>query len=731
MSSNIQNPVKGAILGAFLSGMILSGGITTVEAAGLLSPSTGGTPPLEIRDHSVDVVIEDGYAITRIEQVFANPHQTDFEAIYSFPVPDKAAVSEFTYWIDGKPVSGEVVEKKRAREIYEKEKSAGRETAIAEQDSYKTFDMTVYPVRAGQDVRVRLSYIQPAHVDTGIGRFLYPLEEGGVDTARESFWSISDAVTGSFSFDLDLRSAYPVQGIRLPAHPNAQITRDAEGDWHVHIGNGVAKTQSAANPSDDMPVAESTSGPVAEVQPGETKARQFRLDTDIIVYWKLQDGLPGGLDLVAHREAGSERGSFMMVLTPGDDLQPIAKGRDWVFVLDISGSMRTKYNVLAEGISQGLRRLTPHDRFRFVYFNDTATASGDFVPATPEAINNALRDLSNIQVEGGTNLYAGLSYGLNGLDSDRSAGVVLVTDGVANVGETHKRAFINLVDKQDVRLFTLVMGNSANRPLLNAISLASGGTAVSVSNSDDVIGAVLNATGKLTHEALHDVSVSIDGIRTSDIAPARIGSLYRGQQLVLFGHYWGSGQASVTLKAKISGQPVSYTTHHHFSDAETRNPEIERLWAFASIEDLMEEISLFGADEDIQQAITDLAVENGLVTPFTSMVVVREEIFAQYQIDRTNRDRLATEKVAQQQRTTQPVAQSQVAQSKRSYASPRPVIIASNSGGSGGSTGGGHAGGSGGAGTGSGSVDAIVVLLLLLGMAPLAGGYIRRKTVRS
>ena len=56
-------------------------------------------------------MVEDGYAITTIEQVFANPQAADLEAIYSFPVPRKAAVSEFTYWIDGKPVSAEVLEK--------------------------------------------------------------------------------------------------------------------------------------------------------------------------------------------------------------------------------------------------------------------------------------------------------------------------------------------------------------------------------------------------------------------------------------------------------------------------------------------------------------------------------------------------------------------------------------------------------------------------------------------
>lgn len=141
-----------------------------IVAGGLLTPSDGSLPPLDLKDHHVKVVIEDGYAMTTVDQIFHNPHAQDLEAIYSFPVPEHGAVNELTVWIDGKPVTGEVMEKKQARKVYEEEKAAGREAGITEKDSYKTFDTSVSPVRAGQDTRVRIVYIQPAHVDTGMGR---------------------------------------------------------------------------------------------------------------------------------------------------------------------------------------------------------------------------------------------------------------------------------------------------------------------------------------------------------------------------------------------------------------------------------------------------------------------------------------------------------------------------------------------------------------------------------
>lgn len=682
-----------------VAGVALIGIARNGDAAGLLTPADGSRPALEIQDHVVKVVIEDGYAITTVEQVFRNPHPSDLEAIYSFPVPENAAVAEFTYWIDGKPVSGEVVTKEKARRIYEDEKAAGREAAVTEQDDYRTFDISVWPVRAGKDVRIRIAYMQPAHIDTGVGRYVYPLEEGGVDEQKLAFWTANEEVKGRFSFDLVLRSAYPVEALRLPSHPHAVPTRNAAGDWLLHIDNSgplSPTTRSAVTAEDEGTGPARAAGDQNAPVASNAQAAATRLDRDIVVYWRLRSGLPGSIDLVAHKEGPGKRGTFMMVVTPGDDLQSITAGRDWVFVLDKSGSMARKFQTLAEGVARGLKTLRPEDRFRIVWFNNQAHEfESGFLSATTENVARAITALRQTQVNGGTNLYAGLARGLKGLDMDRSSGVVLITDGVANVGETNERAFLRLVEKQDVRLFTLVMGNSANRPLLKAISQASGGTAISVSNSDDIIGAVLSATSKLSHEALHDVRVEIDGVRTNDITPKRFGGLYRGQQLVLFGHYWGSGQATVTVSAKISGKPVIYRTRFAFPDIQVRNPEVERLWAFAAIEDMRREMQMFGEDADIKQGVIDTAIENGLVTPYTSMIVVGEEVFAQHGIGRGNRQRLVREATARQTRAQTPVRSARVDQTTPTFKTARASYKGQR-------------------GSGGGAVDPAAILLMLL-----------------
>jgi len=383
--------------------------------------------------------------------------------------------------------------------------------------------------------------------------------------------------------------------------------------------------------------------------------------------------LPGGVDLIAHKPEGKDRGTFMLVVTPGEDIKPIKQGRDWVFVLDISGSMQGKYATLADGVERAMKKMRPEDRFRIVLFNNNShELTPGFINVTPQSVSEYTRKVLSTIPGGGTNLYAGLVDGLSTLDADRTSSIILVTDGVANVGETQQREFIDLVSKKDIRLFTFVMGNSANRPMLEAMTKASNGFAVSISNSDDIVGQILNATSKVTHEALHGVELKIDGIKTSDLTPERIGSLYRGEQLVMLGHYYGDGQAKVSLTGKITGQQKQYQTEFQFPAVATENPEIERLWAYAAIESMTEEMENFGENADLKQAVTDLGVEYGLVTNYTSMLVVKDEIFNKLGIKRNNQNRLAIERDAQQKRASGTVSSNRVDTQKPMYQSSRP-----------------------------------------------------------
>ena len=601
------------------------------QAAGLLKAKNGGEDQISIKKHAVSVVLNNGYARTEVDQVFTSSAGQDLEAVYSFPLPREASLSELSLWIDGQEVVGEVLEKKKAQHIYQQQKSAGKDTALAEKDDYKTFDAAVYPVRPRQDTRVRLVYYQPLRIDLNIGRYVYPLQEGGVDEERLAFWSVDDRVDEDFSFDLVLKSAHPIKDVRLPGYMQQARVEQLPSD--EESGNGVVYH--------------------ARIDTAEGA----RLSEDIVFYYRLDDTVPGRVELVPYKEAGADAGTFMLTITPAASLAEISEGTDWVFVLDRSGSMSgSKITTLTEGVAKVIGKMSPNDRFRVVTFNnDVDDLTSGFIQAEEGNVQRVIAQLKGLTAEGGTALYAGLKSGLRKMDDERTTAVVLVTDGVANVGPTARAEFLQLVDEQDVRLFTFVLGNSSNRLLLESQAKASGGFAMDISPRDDIYGRILQAKNKVFYQALHDAHVRFKGGGVEHLTPADIGSLYRGEQVIMFGKYTRPGPVQITLDAKISGENQEWTCRAVLPDSDEDNPEIERLWALSRIEEAMEDVRNSGETEGRVQDIIALGTEYSLVTDYTSMLVLDEQEMEHLGLDRKNSSRVRKERKAGTGREAQPV----------------------------------------------------------------------------
>jgi Ca-activated chloride channel family protein len=345
------------------------------------------------------------------------------------------------------------------------------------------------------------------------------------------------------------------------------------------------------------------------------------------------------------------------VITPAADLKRIAEGSDWIFVLDRSGSMAGgKIKTLADGVAKVLGKMSANDRFKIVGFNDRAAdETAGFVAATPENVQRWIERVRSISAEGGTALFAGLCEAYRGLDDDRTSAVILVTDGCCNVGPTEHSAFLKLLRQYDLRLFTFVMGNSANQPLMDRLAKDSGGMAMNLSDSDDIAGRLLQAKAHILHECLHDVKLTFDGERVRDLTPATCGNLYAGQQLVVFGRYTGHGPVELTLRAKVSGQPQEWRCAAVLPESDADNPELERLWALASIDERMEKVREEGETDALRSQIVQLGTEYSLVTDYTSMVVMDDETLEGEGLQRRNLQRVQAERTAQQQRAAAPV----------------------------------------------------------------------------
>lgn len=593
---------------------------TTLWGGGTLTPIGSSQKPVEIRDHQVNVVLNNGFAQTEVLQTFFNPNAQDLEAIYAFPVPKSASLSEVTMVTGEKTLQGEVLPKAEAQTVYEDEKTSGHDAGLATKNSYQTFEFRVSPVRAGSEVKLRFVYYQPLDIDTGVGRYVYPLEEGGTDEVANRFWTTHTQVQGSFSVNLELKSAVPVADVRAPGFEGtAAVQKQSEGHYTLKLD-----------------------------RPGAT------LDRDFVFYYRLVDTLPGRVEVIPYRADPKKPGTFMMVVTPGVDLKPITHGADYVYVLDVSGSMQSKLHTLASGVGQALGAMKSEDRFRLVTFSNQAREFLPWTAATPANVQNALSLVNSLRVNGGTNLFAGLQEGLKNLDADRATSLVLVTDGVANQGIIEPQEFHRLLKQVDIRVFGFLMGNQANWPLMRTLAEASGGFYAGVSNDDDIVGQLLLAKSKITHEALHDATFSFSGARVFETTGSTPQKIYRGEQRVIFGRYEGKGPATVTLKAKLTGEDKTYTTTFQFPEVDTTNPEIERLWALAQIEqiELLESVGVVPASE-AKDAIQELGVDYQLVTDHTAMVVLDDATFAQRGLARNNQARVAIERQAQAARSQQ------------------------------------------------------------------------------
>lgn len=621
-------------------------------SAGILRPVNGDNSAVTLKSHKVSVTINNGFARTEVDQLFYNSSSRDLEAVYSFPIPKSASLSELSLWMNGKEVIGEVLEKKRAREIYTQETRKRVDPALAEKTENNTFEISVFPVVAKADTRLRLVYYQPITIDSNVGRYAYPLAGAGSDDDAGSFWSIDEQVKETFSFDLTIKSAFPVKDVRMPGY---------EGVATISNPGSASGDEAFDENADAKPVNSSQVFNVhLDSKSGGT------LNKDLIVYYRLDDEVPARVELIPYRKDNSSTGTFMVVVTPAAELKKITEGSDWTFLLDASGSMRgTRIQTLVEGVKQAIEQMSPEDRFRIVAFSSAARdVTGGYMDATPENVQEAVKRLSALKASGRTDLYAGMLGAYKKLDEDRTTGVILITDGVVKISSQQHNKFLRLLEEYDVRIFSIVIGNAGDQGFMERLAKDSGGFTMNISDSDDVVGRIMQAKTHLIHENMHNVQLKIDGVKVKDITPQVIGNLYHGQQLVMFGRYDKPGDIQIELKAKVSGEDRSWSCDAVLPEIDTDNPELERLWALSSIEDVMQIIKDEGETSNLRSEVINLGTEYSLVTDYTSMLVIMEQRFEQLGIERKNDKRVKAERQAQQKRSVQPVKSYRVDQNK-------------------------------------------------------------------
>src|SRR4051794_37575393 len=270
--------------------------VAPARAAGLLIADGGNGGVLAIKDHDVHVTINNGVAVTTVTQVFQNTESRQVEALYTFPVPKGASVANFSMWINGKEMVGEVVEKQRAREIYDSYKQVRRDPGLLEQTDYRTFEMRIFPIGPKAEQKVQVTYYQELDVDHDWATYVYPL-------ATTTRGGREDRAAGRFALTVDAKSAVPITAMESPSHPQAfAIAKHDAGYYQASL-----------------------------------EAKGADLGRDVVVAYHLSRPKTG-VDMVTSRQGG-EDGYFCLTLTAGQELAAKDAGMDYVFLLDVSGSM--------------------------------------------------------------------------------------------------------------------------------------------------------------------------------------------------------------------------------------------------------------------------------------------------------------------------------------------------------------------------------------------------------
>ena len=643
-----------ALLAALLPALALADGFVVIRPApGLPDPTQ-----LAVRNHDVTIAIRDQVARVAIDQTFRNPNRREVEGEYLFPIPEGAAVSDFTLWVDGRPVHAEAMDAQAALRIYEDLVRESRDPALLEYAGREIFRARIFPFPARGDRRVALEYDQLVERQGGLYRFVYPLstEKFSSEPLEHAFVSIV------------LEADRPVRNAYCPTH---DVDIDYLDSRRVRL---------------------------------TFEERGTRPDRDLVFFYSLAEDAMD-LRLVPYRPDSGADGYFMLLAAAGSDGNIPVLPKDVAFVIDQSGSMAgVKIEQARDALVYCLENLNPSDRFNVIAFSNGVEAfSEDLQSASGRRRDRAIDFVRDLESNGGTNIEEALKLALrSGFDRERPAFIVFLTDGLPTVGETDPQEILDgleepqrrpfLVDwfewgrndgerdrdewdqdaderdrdREDrdregdewdrnrgdrdrdhgggnrhaahVRIFPFGVGYDVDSAFLDQLAVEHGGAPAYIRPTEDLEAVIGGFYDQIAHPVLTDVELRVNGVRFRNLEPTVMPDLFRGSQLVLFGRYRGSGAVELTLTGRSGGRSRTFTCATELPSRETHNDFIGRLWATRRVGSLLRRIRLYGEERELVEEVKDLGLRFGIGTPYTSFLVDEGEgpIVSDHRTRRTN-----------------------------------------------------------------------------------------------
>jgi len=541
--------------------------------------------------------------VARVEltQLYQNPSPDRLEAIYAFPLPPNAAVTDMYFRIGDRIVYSEVKRKAEARRTYEAARAEGKTAALTEQERPNLFTQSVANIPPGETVAVVLRYVHEVpydhgryvfHVPTTIGPRYIPASGVVKDAGR-----ITPPVVGP-----SFRSAHDV-AITVRLSPGPAFDRVASRNHRVVSGmDGEGGRLVALAENDRIP------------------------NKDFVLSYSPAGAVPRA-NALHERERGDDY-LMLFVQPPVKVADDLVRPKELVFLLDKSGSMMGAPIEAAKAlVSKSLQRMGPQDTFQIVAFDGAAySMSPDPLPNTPANVQAANQWLSQLDGGGGTEMMRGILQALTpSEDPSRLRMVVFCTD--AYIGNEYEILSAIREHRKNARVFAFGIGSSVNRYLIEGMAREGRGAADYVSFQESPDAAVQRLYGLLDRPVLTDLELSFEGMKVSHLYPEHLPDLFAGQPLVVIGQYAGSGSGAVVLKGKLGNKPYRQRIPVEATAAQGNGAVLGTLWARRKIETLMHQQPGDPSPDTVEDVIA-LGLKFKLITQYTSFVAVERQLLA-------------------------------------------------------------------------------------------------------
>lgn len=571
---------------AVTASILLAVAAGQTRAAGLLIPEDKKLPPLAMVNHKVTVAIEDQVAITTVEQTFRNHTDRPLEATYLFPVPRGASVDRFTMWVDGKETGGELLDAKKASQVYTDIVRRTQDPGLLEYLGNNLMRMRVFPVPARGDQKVKISFKSISQKDGGVVEYVYPLKTDGKGTRTLE----------EFSVQVSIKSQQPIQNVYSPTHA---VNVGRKNDKEVFV---------------------------------EFARDQAILDKDFQLFYGTGAGDIGVTPLL-YKPITAEDGYFMMLVSPQVEVEKKRTPRDLVLVLDTSSSMsEIKMQQAKKAVKFCLSQLGTDDRFAIVKFSTSVdTFRDDLVKADKDFVERANKWVDDLRTSGGTAIWPALdkALGMRPNDPARPFTIVFFTDGQPTVDETNTDKIVKNVaakNSGNTRIFTFGVGDDVNAAMLDQIADTTRALSTYVRPAEDIETKVTSLYGKISHPVMTDIKLATsENVKLHEIYPPKLPDLFHGTQLVVIGRYTGSGHAAIRLGGFVGGERKEFVYEIAFpakTEADTGKDFVEPLWARRKVGYLLDQIRANGEQKELVDEVVNLAKKYGIATPYTSYLVV-------------------------------------------------------------------------------------------------------------